>query len=359
MPTRPENALEALSRASDSLARETDVKGLISTLVDQAIDITRSDVAAFYTYGDAGHGCADLAKSHQRGRYAAPNSIPATSETVEFIEESGESVVLLDRKPSPFENVFLNPNMRSGIALGVPYGAGRFGAGRFGVLILNSTEPLFYGRRRLHFLDAFSGLATRLLGNVERMDTAIKEPTHFGPADHVQQATVLFADVSGYPIEVLKEHFEKIAGTITKYRGRLDPFIGESIQATFGTNSHSEENDAHRAVRCALELKQLTSAIERALLHQDVRGVKIGIGIHSGPVFTRATMSGGETDHLILGDTIRVAERLRGIVGAGEILITQNTMDLLETWIQEGKLSAAVERTADSSRVYRIFEPTD
>lgn len=368
MSTWSENELEALSRASTLLAREGDTEGLISTMVDLAVDMTRSDVAAFYAYGDARCCCTDLTRSHQRGRYTVPDKIPAASETVLFIEESGESVVLLERKPSPFRDVLLDPGMQSGIALGVSSGpTPNKPARRHGALILNSREKLFYGRRRLNFLDSLNGLAVRLLTNAEQLgrlkaevNARIDEPADSVAAVAERQATVLSADVSGYPVALLREHFDKIAETINKHRGMLGPFIGDSIQAVFWATAQSTGEEACRAVRCGLELQQLTAMIERALHQREVEALEMGIGIHSGPVFGGAHKSVNAMNHLILGSTVQMAERLKGIARAGDVIVTEATMHLVGRRFGGRRLSEeAAAELADSTRAYRVFERTD
>ena len=162
MQTKPETESEALTRASVELAGEMNFHGLVSTMVDQAMDITRSDVALFYSYTNPGRPGGDLEKYYQRGRCAVPDTISAASELIHFVEDCGESVLLLDREPGPFTDIFLNPAMQSGIALPVSSQTRRFG-----MFILNSREPLFYGRRQFYFLESQNALVTQLLHNSE------------------------------------------------------------------------------------------------------------------------------------------------------------------------------------------------
>jgi hypothetical protein len=141
--TQP-RVLDELVRASSLLSRELTFPKLTSILLEQTLDITHSDLAALYLYAGERR---ELKLDRKRGRHSPPATIPRSSELVQFILDCDESVVLLERKPSPFTGVLLTEAMQSGIAmpLSTP-------TARIGVLFLNSLESFFYARERFHFL---------------------------------------------------------------------------------------------------------------------------------------------------------------------------------------------------------------
>ncbi|MFW6313634.1 MAG: adenylate/guanylate cyclase domain-containing protein [Spirochaetota bacterium] len=152
-------ALDELVRASSLLSDEISFSRMVSVLVEQSLDITRSDTAALYLYSEPDGG-GDLELAYRRGRAEVVRTIPRSSELIAFLEECGESVVLLSRRKSPFEQVFLVATARSGIAL--PIASSR---SRIGVLILNANDERHYNRERLSFLDSLAGLAAGMLTN--------------------------------------------------------------------------------------------------------------------------------------------------------------------------------------------------
>lgn len=162
MELKLENTVDELVRAGSLISRELNFRSLVSTLVEQSIDISRSDLAALYLYEDPEQRQSNLVLVYRRGRYEAPRHLSRGSELIEFIRECGESVVLLENRKSPFRDVFLTPDMRSGIAL--PISIPR---ATLGVLILNSRHPRFYDRRRFSFLDSFTQLASGMLHNAK------------------------------------------------------------------------------------------------------------------------------------------------------------------------------------------------
>ncbi len=156
MPTAPA-ILDELVRASSLLADDIRFTSLISILVEQSLDISRSDSAGLYLYpSDEGGGALELA--YRRGRDTVPKKLSRSSELVEFIEECRQSVVLLDRKVSPFADVLMSDRARSGIA--VPLFTPKR---KLGLILLNSHSANFYNRDRMLFLDSFVGLAAGML----------------------------------------------------------------------------------------------------------------------------------------------------------------------------------------------------
>ena len=114
-----ERALDELKRAGTLLTRDLNFKSLISILVEQTLDITKSDLACLYLPRDTENPKSDLNLCYKRGRFEVPPRFPAGSQLISFIRESEEAVLLLDRKKSCFIEILLHPRMRSGIALPV------------------------------------------------------------------------------------------------------------------------------------------------------------------------------------------------------------------------------------------------
>lgn len=154
--------LEELVRASSLLSQEISFRSVISSLVEQSLDVTHSDLAVLYLYpqGVGSASTGELKSAFQRGRFDVPKNISRNSELISFLEECKEAVVLLSRKESPFSELLLQEKMQSGIALPV-----FTSKAAIGVLILNSLSPDHFGRMRLRFLDGLLRLAAGMLHN--------------------------------------------------------------------------------------------------------------------------------------------------------------------------------------------------
>ncbi|HQO65910.1 MAG TPA: adenylate/guanylate cyclase domain-containing protein [Spirochaetales bacterium] len=149
------NAFDELSRASALLSTADDFSEIQAVLVEQACDISRSDLAALYLYSNDGEA---LRLSYRRGPWQAPASLDRASETIAFVEECGEAAVLNRRRDCALVGLLLDPAMDSGMA--VPISLPRY---RAGLLVLNARGADHYGRSRLNFLSSFCALAAGML----------------------------------------------------------------------------------------------------------------------------------------------------------------------------------------------------
>jgi PAS domain-containing protein len=191
-----------LIRAGAMLSREQNFKSLIMVLVEQALDISHSDSAAFYGFLNSEDPRSGMKLVYKRGRETPPDKLSGDSELVRFARECREALVFNNRetagkRPPLFREILLAPNMASGMALPV------ISVSRdMGLLFVNSRKPLFYNRRRFYFLDAYAKLA--------------------GP---IMQNTRLFGEMKDYvrKIEALERYQEHIFDSITNLIITVDP----------------------------------------------------------------------------------------------------------------------------------------
>lgn len=158
-PGNGRDAFDELSRASSLLSMATDFSQIQSTLVEQACDISASDLAALYLYTESGDSQGPaLRLSYRRGPWKAPSSLQRSSETLAFIEECGEAAILNEARDCVLSGLILDSAMKSGMA--IPITLPGYSAG---VLYLNAREPHHFDRERLNFLTAFCSLAAGML----------------------------------------------------------------------------------------------------------------------------------------------------------------------------------------------------
>jgi len=154
-----------LVRAGALLARERNFKDLVGTFVEQAQDISRADLTAFYIFKEPADRNSDLKLVFKRGRHSVPETISGDSELVHFVRECREALIYNNRAtmeqgsqmrktPAFFGEVFINPAMKSGMALPIVSPPREIG-----VLFVGSQKPCFFNRRRFHFLDSYTKLA--------------------------------------------------------------------------------------------------------------------------------------------------------------------------------------------------------
>ena len=137
------------------------------------------------------------------------------------------------------------------------------------------------------------------------------------PAEARKTVTVLFCDVvdsTGIGEHqdpervrgVMSRYFEEARAVLERHGGTIEKFIGDAVMAVFGIPT-LHEDDAVRAVRAAVELRdavaRLNEELERAL------GLKIAVrtGVNTGEVIAGDPAHG---QSFVAGDAVNVAQRL-------------------------------------------------
>jgi class 3 adenylate cyclase len=141
--------------------------------------------------------------------------------------------------------------------------------------------------------------------------------------------TVLFADVvdstplgerlDPEPLRLLMlRYFDEMRAVIERHGGTVEKYIGDAIMAVFGI-PHVHEDDALRAVRAAVEMREALAALNAHL----ERPLAMRTGINTGQVVT------GDSHPLVTGDAVNLASRLQSAAEVNEILIGDATYHLV------------------------------
>jgi adenylate cyclase len=138
-----------------------------------------------------------------------------------------------------------------------------------------------------------------------------------------REVAVLFADLRGFTalaearlpydvVFVLNRYFAAMGTAVEESGGRVDKFIGDGVMALFGVDRDVETGcrDALAAARRMIErLDELNKELENDL----DRPLRIGIGIHSGPVILGEMGYGRATAMTAIGDSVNTASRLEAL----------------------------------------------
>jgi class 3 adenylate cyclase/tetratricopeptide (TPR) repeat protein len=146
--------------------------------------------------------------------------------------------------------------------------------------------------------------------------------------------TALFCDVAGSTAlgdeldpealrSVLGRYFEDISATIERHGGTVEKYAGDAVLAVFGTPV-AHEDDALRAVRAAVEIRnRLPSVAERVGVP-----LRFRTGLNTGLVLA------DDGAFVAMGDAMNVAARLEQAAQPGEILLGQETLELVRDAVE-------------------------
>ncbi len=217
---------------------------------------------------------------------------------------------------------------------------------------INSASKDELGLLAESFRDMAHGLAER-----ERIKEAFGKFVNRQMADIVMNSdvklggerkdvAVFFSDIRSFTemsenmdpedcVGFLNSYMSRMVSCVNRTRGIVDKYIGDAIMAVWGVPV-STGDDAFNAVNAALmmrerliELNSTRGSIKRPL-------VRIGIGIHYGPVLAGQIGSEDRMEYTVIGDTVNLASRVESLNKAflTDILITEETADLVEDRIR-------------------------
>ena len=163
--------------------------------------------------------------------------------------------------------------------------------------------------------------------------------------------TIVFVDLIGYTelserldpedLGMLQRRYQKLAlTTMERYGGFVARFVGDGILVYFGY-PRAHERDAERAVRAAMELLQRLQHLDTDVEGHTIPAFKARVGIHSGlVVMAQELMSAGASVPGIVGEAANLAARLQTEAPPGGILISGETLALVEGLIECEPLGA-------------------
>lgn len=162
-------------------------------------------------------------------------------------------------------------------------------------------------------------------------------------------ATVLFSDIRGFTsatealtrqgrsgevIRFLNRYTDAMIEAIFAERGVLDKMLGDGLLVLFGAPEPTPEH-ALLAVRAALRMAALLPELNETWPLRDQRPLRVGIGIHSGPLMDGVIGRGRRVEYTVIGDVVNTASRVEAYTK--EVLAR-----LIEGDVDEGRPGATI-----------------
>lgn len=168
--------------------------------------------------------------------------------------------------------------------------------------------------------------------------------TRVDPTQGVERViAVLFADLRGFTrmsegrlpydvVFILNQYFRAMGGAIEGAGGHVDKFIGDGIMALFGLET-SPEVACQRALAGAQAMAEALRLLNERLAGELDDPLRMGIGLHVGPVILGEMGHGEAASLTAIGDTVNVASRLEALTKEfdAELLVSADVADLAGT----------------------------
>ena len=159
-----------------------------------------------------------------------------------------------------------------------------------------------------------------------------------------KQVTVLFADLKG-SMELLADRdpeearklldpvLELMMDAVHRFEGTVNQVMGDGIMALFGAPV-AHEDHAVRACYAALRLQEAAKRYSEQVRRSVGVPVHVRVGLNSGEVVVRSIGSDLRMDYTAVGQTTHLAARLEQAASPDSILISAETLRLVEGYVQ-------------------------
>ena len=138
-----------------------------------------------------------------------------------------------------------------------------------------------------------------------------------------REIAILFADIRGFtsltehklPYDVvflLNQYFRAMGEAVEAAGGRLDKFIGDGVMALFGIQQGPADG-SRRALAAARRMSERLAELNAVLGGDLPEPLRIGIGVHTGPVIVGEMGYGPAVSLTAVGDTVNAASRLESL----------------------------------------------
>jgi adenylate cyclase len=199
------------------------------------------------------------------------------------------------------------------------------------------------------------------------------------PRSQKLTVTVLFSDLRGFTpvaekmdaqdlIDWLNTYMEAMVKIIMDHGGVIDDYAGDGIKANFGVpfpRSTEEEirQDAVHAVCCALAMEGEIKRLNHEWCEAGLPGVRIRVGIYTGPAVAGALGSHQRLKYTTVGDTVNTAALLENYRKDIEserlcrIFIGESTLHYLDDRFQIDTIGKArLKGKNETVTVYQVLE---
>ncbi|MGN6401484.1 MAG: adenylate/guanylate cyclase domain-containing protein [Flavisolibacter sp.] len=347
---------------SEKLAKTIDAPAICKITLSEASRVIKSDNGVIILWDDLSQKLSVTASSGEQ--FFNPRRINNNVQLLSKIVISGQSEIITDITPLVEAGIVL-PGVRS-----IIYSALKVKHRVMGAIILASSETIQYTAADLKLLTTLalqsSGsiesalLYEKNIREVKEREEALRHvyeaTAKFVPyefigslghnvitdvrlGDHVEKVvTVLFSDIRDFTTLSEKmspeENFsfvcsfnERMGPIIRQNNGFINQYLGDAIMAIFPVN-------ASDALRAAIEMQTALEELNEVRKLTNLSSIRIGIGMHTGPLIMGITGDHNRLDATTISDTVNTASRIESLTKyykSGIIISDSSLQQIKET----------------------------
>ena len=181
--------------------------------------------------------------------------------------------------------------------------------------------------------------------------------------------TVFFSDIKGFTTiteklepeiltQLITSYLTKMTDIAIEYGGTVDKYIGDAIMIFFGDpESKGVKEDATSCVLMAMEMKKALVELRKSWELAGVsESLDVRMGVHSDMCTVGNFGSLDRLDYTVLGNGVNLASRLESLADSNQILISENTYNLIKKEINCNYFdSLTVKGKAHSIKTFQVI----
>jgi adenylate cyclase len=147
-----------------------------------------------------------------------------------------------------------------------------------------------------------------------------------------REVTILMSDLRGFTalaerleatevVSLLNHYLSAMVEVIQQNGGTIDEIIGDAILVLFGAPV-AMENDAQRAVLCALGMQKAMGGVNEQNVQRGWPVIEMGIALHTGEVVVGNIGSVKRSKYGVVGRTINTTARIESFTVGGQIIVS-------------------------------------
>jgi len=166
-------------------------------------------------------------------------------------------------------------------------------------------------------------LLRRMFGAVksEAIARALEnDPAHMRLKGEERELTILFSDIRNFTafseahparevVALLNSYFGEMVPILEAHGATVDKYIGDGIMALFNAPD-AQADHAIRAVRASVAMVDRVHQLAPRWAELGFPGLRIGVGVHTGPAVVGTIGSPTRLDYTAVGDTVNAAARI-------------------------------------------------
>ena len=200
----------------------------------------------------------------------------------------------------------------------------------------------------------------------EVVETLLSTPDGLRLGGEKRKVTLLMCDMRGFsalaeelgPEEVVRlvnNYLGTMGDVVLAHGGTIDEFLGDSVFAFFGAPV-ARDDDAHRALRCALAMQRAMGEVNRRNRDEGLPEVESGIAVHTGHVVIGNIGSERRAKYGAVGSHVNLTARIEGHTVGGQVLASEAALrEAGPGFLTGDALSVRAKGVSTSVRVLEVL----